>query len=104
MSASEKLRRGEERGVGFVEAAFGFCPGEGGAGEFGVAVFEHGEDAVELCEQGEGGVGVGAVSVVAVGGGVDGAEHVEDGGAGFGGVEVVGEGGGEGGVAGGDER
>ena len=76
-------------------AAFGFGPGEGGAGEFGVAVFEDGEDGVELVEQREGLFGVEAGEAGLVGGGVDGAEDVEDGGAGFGGVEVVVERGGE---------
>ena len=33
MSASEKRQRGDELGRGFVDAAFGFGPGERGAGE-----------------------------------------------------------------------
>src|ERR1700736_3638976 len=39
--------RGAEFGGGFVEAAFLFGPGEGGAGEVGVVVFEDAEDPVE---------------------------------------------------------
>ncbi len=37
----------DERGVGLVEAAFGFGPGERGAGDGGVVIFEDGEDSVE---------------------------------------------------------
>jgi hypothetical protein len=37
-------RAGEELGRDFVDAAFGFGPGERGAGDGGVAIFEDGED------------------------------------------------------------
>ena len=40
-------RRGDEFGGRFVDAAFCFGPGEGCAGDGGVAVFEDVEDAVE---------------------------------------------------------
>jgi drug/metabolite transporter (DMT)-like permease len=88
-----KASRGPRGDVG--HAAFGLGPGERGAGELGVAVFEDGEDGVELVEQGERFFGVGAGEARLIGGGVDGAQDVEDGGAGFGGVEVVVERGGE---------
>ncbi len=83
---------GEEIGVSLVEAAFSFGPGEGGAGVFGVAVVEDGEDLIEEVEDGEDLDGVAAAQGPVVGGGVGGADEIEDSGAGFGGVEVVGEG------------
>lgn len=84
----------EEGGIGFVETTFFFGPGEGGAGELGVAVGDDGEDLVEEVEDGENLDGIAAAKGAVVGGGVGGADEIEDSGAGFGGVEVVGEGGG----------
>ena len=53
MSASVKLERRLQAGASASSAAFGFGPGQRGARQLGVAVFEHGEDAVELRQQRE---------------------------------------------------
>ena len=89
---------GEEVGVGLVEAAFFFSPGEGGAGVFGVVVVEDGEDLIEEIENGEDIEGVAAAEGAVVSGGVGGADEIEDGGASFGGVEIIGKGSGVGDV------
>ena len=94
MSASEKASVASEGGVGLVEAAVLFGPGDGGAGVLGVVIGDDGEDGVEEIEDSEDLDGVAALEGAVVGGGVGGADEVEDGGAGFGRVEVVGEGGG----------
>ncbi len=48
----------EDFGGDVGHAVLGFGPGESGACKLGIAVFEHGEDGVELIEQGEGLFGV----------------------------------------------
>ena len=86
---------GEELGGDLIHAVFALGPGDGGAGDLGVAVFEDGEDAVEEGEDGEDLGDVAGEQGAGVGGGVGAADELEDGGAGLGGVEVVGERGGE---------
>ena len=86
---------GDELGGDLVHAALALGPGDGGAGDLGVAVFEHGEDAVEEREDGEDLGDVAGEQRAGVGGGVGAADELEDGGAGLGGVEVVGQRGGE---------
>jgi hypothetical protein len=76
---------------GLLLDSFELGPGEGSAGDVGVAIGEHVENGVEAGEEGKNLCGVVGLQGALVGGRVGSADEIKDGGAGFGGVEVVAE-------------